>query len=142
MSGKYDDIINLEHHISSKHKRMTIKERAAQFAPFSALTGYSDAIKETARITDEKIELDENQKKIINSKLQIIKNKIDLKPTISLVCFKQDKKKQGGSYITIKGTIKKIDIQNQKIIMDDNKKIDINDLIDIKINIIPNEEDY
>ena len=77
MNNKYDDIINLPHHISKKHPQMTLEARAAQFAPFAALTGYEDAINETARQTSEKIELDDEAKEILDNKIQIIKEQID-----------------------------------------------------------------
>lgn len=140
MSNKYDDIIDLPHHVSSKHKRMSIWARSAQFAPFSALTGYSEAIKETARATSEKVDLDEGLKKILDNKLQIIKDKINSKPKVSFTYFEPDKKKKGGRYITVNDNVKKIDSYKQVIIISDNKKIPINDIVDITGDIFVIED--
>jgi hypothetical protein len=129
--GKYDDIINLPHHVSTKHPRMSLEQRSAQFAPYAALTGHAEAINETARLTDERIEINEEVKAIINSKLQKIKEKIYLKPKVTITYFVPDKRKNGGEYVTIIDNIKKIDEYNREIIMNDNKKISINDIIDI-----------
>lgn len=129
---KYKDIINLPHHTSKKHPRMSIEKRAAQFAPFSALTGYSEAIKETARITDNEIEIDEGLKIILNDKLENIKNKLKQKPLISFTYFVKDKNKNGGKYIKEQGIIKKIDNYNKQIILENNKKIPIVEIIDIE----------
>jgi hypothetical protein len=129
--GKYDDIINLPHHVSKKHLRMSLEQRSAQFAPYAALTGHAEAINETARLTDEKIEIDDELKVIINSKLQKIKEKINLKPKVSITYFVPDKKKSGGEYTTIIDNVKKIDEYNYEIILIDNRKISIKDIIDI-----------
>jgi hypothetical protein len=129
--GKYDDIINLPHHVSEKHPRMSLEQRSAQFAPFAALTGHAEAINETARLTDKKIEIDDELKEIINIKLQKIKEKINLKPKVSITYFVPDKKKSGGEYVTITENVKKIDEYNHEIIMNDNRKISIKDIIDI-----------
>lgn len=129
--NKYEDIINLEHHIPERHPQMTIEARAAQFAPFAALTGYDTAIKETARLTDEKIEIDEGLKAILNNKLQIILQNIKDNPEVTFTYFVQDNKKQGGKYITTKCNVKKIDITNGYIILNDKTKILINDIINI-----------
>lgn len=115
--NKYDDIINLEHHVSKVHKQMSLENRSAQFAPFAALTGYEDEVKETARITEDRIELDEEQKIIINEKLNIIESQIAANPEISITYFVPDTKKEGGSYQTITEKLKKIDNYNNEIIL-------------------------
>ena len=97
--NKYVDIINLPHHVSKRHPQMSMEARAAQFAPFAALTGYSDAIKETGRLTEERIEIDEELKAIIDCKLQIIQDKIQLKPKVTITYFLPDNKKNGGEYL-------------------------------------------
>lgn len=127
----YEDIINLPHHVSNKHPQMPIESRAAQFAPFAALTGHSEAIKETARLTDKKIELDEGLKNILNDKLQIVLNNIKKEPTVTVTYFEYDSKKSGGKYISKTGIIKKIDIINQYILFTDKTKIPIDDIINI-----------
>ena len=132
MSNKYDDIINLPHHISNKHPQMSLEERAAQFAPFAALTGYDDEVKETARLTDQRIDLDEEVKSILDSKIQTILGKISTRPTISVTYFITDDKKEGGKYVTITGIVKKIDKYKQVIVLEDRTEIPINEIISIK----------
>ena len=131
----YEDIINLERPISKKHGKMSIGDRAAQFAPFAALTGFGAVIKETARLTDSKIELDEEEKQILNQKLQIIKSKLTEMSFITLTYFEKDLLKEGGKYINLTGNIKKIDEYNQEIVMTDGTKIRIEDIIEI--NFVP-----
>ena len=131
----YEDIINLERPISKKHGKMSIGDRAAQFAPFAALTGFGAVIKETARLTDSKIELDEEEKQILNQKLQVIKSKLSEMPFITLTYFEKDLLKEGGKYINLTGNIKKIDEYNQEIVMTDGTKIRIEDIIEI--NFVP-----
>lgn len=130
--NNYDDIINLPHHVSSKRPQMTLENRAAQFAPFSALTGYSEAIKETGRLTNKKIEIDEEEKIILNTKLQILNENIKNKPEITITCFIKDKTKSGGIYKEITGIIKKINIYDQEILLEDKTKILLNNIYDIK----------
>lgn len=132
MSDKYDDIINLKYEKSYKHKHMSLYDRSAQFAPFAALTGFEDAVIETARLTDDKKELDDGLKAILNYKLSIIENELDKKPEITFTYFKKDKRKDGGSYITQKGIIKKIDNIEGKIILTSHDEIKIDDIIDIE----------
>lgn len=127
----YDDIINLPHHVSRKHPQMSNVTRAAQFAPFAALTGYGDAINETARITDTRIELDEEMKIIINEKLNYIDSHIIERPIVTFTYFAPDKRKNGGSYNSITGNVRQIDLVNNLIILTDKKKINISDLIGI-----------
>ena len=129
--NNYDDIINLPHHISEKHPRLSKEQRAAQFAPFAALTGYGDAIKETARITEDRIELDEEEKKKIDNKILELKNKITEKPKVTITFFVPDIKKSGGEYVTIIGNLKKIDEYNKLLILEDKKKISIKEIIEI-----------
>ena len=135
MNKKYDDIINLPHFEPKKHKRMSIESRSAQFAPFAALTGYDDAIKETARLTDKRIEIDEGLKQILNNKLKYILENIDAKPEITFTYFVYDKKKSGGKYIDKIGIVKKIDMINQYIELTDKSKININEIINITSNL-------
>ena len=132
-SGKYDDIIKLSHHVSKKHPQMPMEERAAQFAPFAALVGYEDAVEETARLTDKKIELDEEAKNILDMKMQMLNEqmKVQIYPKVTIMYFVPDLKKDGGKYIQISGTIKKIDEFKQLVILDDKTEISINDVISI-----------
>ena len=123
--GNYDDIINLPHHISKKHPRLSIEQRAAQFAPFAALTGYDEKVKETARLTEEKV--------IINNKLQKIKNNITNKPKATITYFVPDLKKPGGKYVTVIDNVKKIDEYKHCLIMCSQVEIPINEIIEILI---------
>jgi len=129
----YEDIINLPHHTSSKHPRMNKESRAAQFAPFAALTGHSDAIKETERLTETKIELTEEEKLKLNEKLQIINENINNHPKVTITYFEHDKKKEGGKYLTHTGYVKQIAQIEQTIIFIDKTKVKITKLIDIII---------
>ena len=130
-SDKYDNIINLPHYESKKHPRMSLEARSAQFAPFAALTGYDETIKETARQTDKKIEINEELKRILNEKLQSIKKEIHTKPKIIVTYFVPDPRKEGGKYITVTGNVIKIDEYKKKMILENNIEIPISEIIDI-----------
>lgn len=132
-NGKYDDIINLPHHVSKKHPQMGIVARSAQFAPFAALTGYEDEVKETARLTSARKDIDEEQKQVLDRKLQLIKQKIHTKPQVTITYFMPDLKKDGGEYVTVTGNIRKIDEFNQLIIMQDETKIEVDSISDITV---------
>lgn len=129
--GKYDSIINLPHHVSNKHSRMTLEERSAQFAPFAALTGYDGQIKEKARLTNERIEIDEEIKAILDTKIQIITEKISNNSKVEITYFVPDGKKAGGEYVSVIDTVKKIDNYNRCIVMKNDIKIPIDEIIDI-----------
>lgn len=131
MINSYEDIIDLPRHISKNHQQMARENRAAQFAPFAALTGYGEAINESGRLTDRRIELDENEKAILDLKLRQAVERIPQRYKVEVTFFKADKKKDGGSYITVKGILKKIDESNRQIVLQDGTKIPINDVLDI-----------
>lgn len=133
MNKSYQDIIDLPYQKSTRHPHMARIDRAAQFAPFAALTGHKEAIKETARITEEKRILDENKKFILNNNLQAIISKIDQQPLIKVVYFQEDKTKQGGQYLTIINQIKKVDEYNRVIILVNSSKIKIDDIYEIEL---------
>ena len=128
----YKDIINMPHHVSKNRPQMSMRDRAAQFAPFAALTGYDDAVKETARQTSKRIELLDEQVAIINEKILLLIELIKDNPKIFITYFAPDKKKDGGIYITINGTVKKIDEYNKLIIMQDGITIKMDDIFDIQ----------
>ena len=130
---KYDDIIDMPHHVSSVHAHMSSVDRAAQFSPFAALTGYDAAVKETARLTEQRIELDEYEKEEIDSKLQYIKSVMPDSPEITITHFKKDLLKDGGSYVMSEGHVKKIDEYENTIVMMNGKKIYIDDIVEIQI---------
>ena len=136
--NNYEDIINMPHHVSKKHPQMSIWSRSAQFAPFAALTGYDDAVKETARLTDKRLEIDEGLKNILNNKLQyILENKL-LQPEITFTYFVYDTKKSGGKYIEKTGVVKKIDLNEKYIMLKDKTKISIDEIINITGDILEN----
>lgn len=131
---KYDDIINLPHYEPKYHPRMSKYKRSAQFAPFAALVGYDEQVKECSRLTDERLEIDDELKEKINYKLNKINELIKNNPVVEITYFIPDEKKDGGKYITEKGNVKRIDYINRFIKLTDNKKIILDDIIDIKIN--------
>ena len=135
--GNYDDIINLKRPIS-KHPKMSLYQRSAQFAPFAALTGYEGQVKETARLTDRRIELDEEMKLILDLKIQVIKEMLSNNPEVEITYFIPDTRKDGGKYETIINNVKKIDSYNEHIIMQNNLKIEIKEIININSNIFKN----
>lgn len=114
---KYADIIDLPHHQSEKRPKMSNYDRAAQFSPFAALTGYADSIKETARLTDEYSEPLEEMKAIMNEKILFLMEQLENQPEITITFFKPDEKKQGGAYITITGVVRKIKTYERQIQM-------------------------
>ncbi len=130
-TNSYDDIINLPYPTSKNHPPMSLEARAAQFSPFAALTGHSEAIKETARLTDREIHLDEDMLAILNEKLQSILSGNASNQTVNITYFVSDAKKNGGSYEKISGKIKKIDKYNETIILSDNTKILIKNIVEI-----------
>lgn len=134
--NKYDEIINIPHFDPVNHKRMSMRERSAQFSPFAALTGYSESVKETARLTKDKKELSEDMKYEIDMKLQLIDEHIKEKPEVSIIYFIKDKKKSGGDYYEFTGIIRRIDKVNGKLIFIDKTIIDLKDIIDIKCAFI------
>ena len=125
---RYDDIINLPHPDPRHHPRMPMEKRAAQFSPFAALTGHEDAIHETARLTDKKMELDEYMKAILDYKLQEINERKDPHREVSFTWFQRDRKKAGGRYTVSTCAVKKIDGVFRKIILMDGQEIFIDDI--------------
>ena len=128
--SNYDDIINLNRPIS-KHPHQSIESRASQFAPFAALVGYDEQVKETARLTTNKIEIDEGLREILNNKLNYLNDHLDKKEEVSITYFIKDSKKSGGKYITKSGIVKRIDIVNGFIKFTDNDIIYMTDVISI-----------
>lgn len=129
---RYNDMIHLPHHVSSTHPQMDISERAAQFSPFAALTGHGAAIQETARLTDEKVELDENSKEILDEKILRLAEKIKDHPEVIITYFIADIKKEGGSYTTTDGCVKKIDDYEGVLCLMDGAKIPIVDIVELE----------
>lgn len=132
---RYEDIINLPHHVSSTRPQMSMLERAAQFSPFAALTGYDTAIKETGRLTDEKIEIGEEALTFLNMKLQLLVDNLDDKPEVTFTYFKPDERKSGGAYVDVTGTVKKVDDYERQIVMHNGTKIPLDDILNIEGDI-------
>lgn len=128
----YGDIIGLPHHRSGKHTHMPLEDRAAQFSPFAALTGHDAAVKETARLTDRKIELDEGEKADLNDKLLIIVKRLDDEPCIAITYFLMDERKSGGAYVTETGIVKKIDEYGPHVVMRGGAVIPMDDILTIE----------
>lgn len=140
MTNEYDDIINLPHHVSKVHPQMTMYQRAAQFAPFAALTGHDAAIRETARLTDSQIELGDENNEILNRKLAILRDHLKDMPDVTITFFQPDEKKSGGSYETYTGNLRVIDDYEQYLIMSDGNKIPLPSVLDIDSKLFDDEE--
>lgn len=130
---RYDDIIHLPHHQSTERAHMSLHDRAAQFAPFAALSGHEEAIEETARLTDERITLDETAIEKINEKLYEISQHLSEKWNVSITYFRPDVRKKGGAYLTDVGTIKKIDKIEGQVIMDSGMIIKMEQIVGIEV---------
>lgn len=129
---KYDDILNLPHHVSPKRARMSMVDRGAQFSPFAALTGYDAVIQETARLTDNPVELDENARDALDAKLRLLRAAVDSHPEVTITCFRPDERKAGGAWVRITGRVKKIDPYEQAIVLTDNQLIPIERILEIE----------
>ena len=126
---KYREIIDLPHHVSKTRPQMPMSDRAAQFASFAALTGYDSAIKETGRLTDERIELDEEALTDLNMRYQLLVDALDEEPEVEITYFKPDERKSGGEYVTVTGTVKKVDDFERLITMQNGTKIPMDDVL-------------
>jgi len=132
----YDDIINLPRPFSVQSK-MSLSDRAAQFSPFAALTGYDATVQEAGRLVDQRIDLSEDAKSLLNERLQMILELAAEKSQISITHFQKDKKKDGGDYITTVGTIQKIDSYQRTVHLADQEPISIDDIISIESDVFP-----
>ena len=126
---RYDDIIHLPHHQSGTRPHMSLHDRAAQFSPFAALTGYDAAVEEAARLTEQKLELSEEEKAAIGAKLTEIKEHIKERPEVTVTYFVPDERKAGGTYVTVTGTVRRIDEFERIVVMQDQSRIGIDDII-------------
>ena len=134
----YDDIINLPHHQSKTHPHMSLHDRAAQFAPFAALTGYDDAIKEARRLIDSKPELDENQLEELDQKLADLMTRIEEHPEVTITYFEPDEKKEGGAYVTCVGKLKKIDGYKRQLVFETGKEIAVEKIMQLIVSSVKN----
>ena len=131
--SEYEDIIALPHHVSASHPQMSLADRAAQFSPFAALTGYEDAIDESARLTEEQIELDENAREELDEKLRQIRECGEAHPEITVTYFQKDARKDGGAYVTLTGRVKKIDEYARMISFMDGTAVRIENILQCTI---------
>lgn len=136
MSGPYDDMIDMPHHVSRVHPQMRMEERAAQFSPFAALTGYGAVIKETARQTVPRLELSENSQEETKRQLDHLAEHIHEPPEVSITYFQADQKKEGGAYVTAAGTIKRLDDVEGILKLEDGTCIKIEDIIKIQSPVL------
>lgn len=135
MSGKYDDIINMRHHVSTRHQRMSQSDRAAQFSPFSALTGYEAALSESARVTDERIELDEQEQQRLDEKLNLLRGCTKERPVVCITHFVPDERKHGGAYVTEQVCVRRVDAYARTVCITGGSSIAFGDIIGIEGDI-------
>ena len=128
----YADIIDLPHHVSKRHPQMSMEKRAAQFSPFAAMVGHDAAIRETARLTEKQLELSEDEKAVIDGKLQMIQAHIKEQPEVTITYFQPDEKKSGGAYVTVTGSVSGIDETKQLLRIGKRLTIPINDIVAVE----------
>ncbi len=138
-SNPYRDIISLPHHVSDKHPQMSMLERAAQFSPFAALTGYEAAVREAGRLTCTRTELDEHMQEQLDCKLRLLRDTIGEGAETTVTYFIADGKKDGGEYVTVCGQVRKFDSLTGVMTLDDGTRIPINDILEIEGEIFPEE---
>lgn len=133
--GNYDDIIDLPHHVSETHPPMSRADRAAQFSPFAALTGYDAAVRETARVTERRIELDEGVKAELNARLNCILEHLPERPQVSITYFMPDEKKSGGAYRTVTGAVRKLDSFAKTLTLVDGTVVPMEEMVHVEGNL-------
>lgn len=131
MNTPYDDIIRLPHHVSQNHPQMPLRDRAAQFAPFAALTGYDDSIAEAGRLTTERRELSEQEQAELNRRFNFLLEQLKSKPVVDIVHFVPDERKSGGGYQSVTGSIKTISLPERMITLNSGQVIHFDDILDI-----------
>lgn len=129
MSGRYDDIIDLPHPVSQRHPQMPLADRAAQFSPFAALTGLDAALQETARLTDQRITLDEYEQAELDKTLQALREAAPQHPAVQITYFQPDTRKAGGQYVTSVGHVKRIAEYDQQLILTEGTSIPLTEII-------------
>ena len=131
----YDDIIHLPHHVSQNHPQMSLRDRAAQFAPFAALMGYEAAIGETARLTAERRELDAQEAEELNRRLTAFIARLPERPEVTVEYFVPDDRKAGGAYVTVTGRVRHVSVPEKTLVMEDGMVIALDDVVSIDGNI-------
>ena len=134
MNNPYADIIDLPHHVSKRHPQMPMEKRAAQFSSFAAVSGHDEAIHETARLTDEQLELSEDEMYVIDENLRFLQAHIKEQPEATITYFRPDEKKNGGAYVTVTGSAKKIDGIERVLMLQDGTAIPIPHIISLMIS--------
>lgn len=129
---RYDDLLDLPHHVSVVHPHMSLYDRAAQFAPFKALTGYEDDVEETTRLTDERIELDEERIEQLDARLQLLEEHLSDAPVVTVTYFRPDELKSGGAYLTVTGSVNKIDTVGRVLVLRDGSRVPMDDLYSLE----------
>lgn len=132
MSGPYDDLLHLPHPTSEKHPRMPLADRAAIFSPFAALSGHGDAIRETARLTERRMELDEDAKAELDRRQAVLLEHLGEQPEVTVTWFRPDERKEGGAYLTTTGRLKKIDALGRRLVLLDGTGIPLEDVADLE----------
>ena len=132
---QYDDIINLPHHVSATRPQMSMINRAAQFSPFAALTGYDAAIRETGRLTDSRIELSEDSRADLDRKQQLLSDRLAEHPEVSVTYFVPDGKKAGGAYVTVTGNVKKLDDFQRLMVLTDGTVVPVDEILALESDL-------
>lgn len=134
---KYADILSLPHHVSPTRRRMSMAERAAQFSPFAALTGYGEAIQETGRLVERQAELSEDEKAVLDRTQQDILGMLEQggHPAVKIIYFQPDRKKNGGKYVTVYGVVKRVDEVQRHIVLSDDRAVPFDALWEVEIVI-------
>ena len=132
---QYNDIIDLPHHISTTRPRMSMLDRAAQFSPFAALTGYDAAIKETGRLTGRRIELTEECRAVLDRKQQVLLENLAEHPEVSVTYFVPDERKSGGAYVTVAGRVKKVDEYQRLLLLTNGTRIPLTEVLELESNL-------
>lgn len=138
---RYDDLLELPHHVSKVHPQMPVRERAAQFSPFAALTGYEAAVRETARLTDELAELDEDCREELDRRLALLWENLGRKPEVTILYFEPDGRKAGGEYRSAEGTVKKIDTWGRCLVMSDGLRLPMEHIVQIEGELFEKTEE-
>lgn len=134
MTNAYEDIIDLPHHVSRTRSPMSLHDRAAQFAPFAALSGYEDAVRETARLTDSRATLDECEKQLLNDRLCLLAEQPDAAGEVSITYFHPDTRKEGGAYLTIRAAVREVDEYGRTVLMAGGERIPFGNIFAIEFS--------
>ena len=140
MSRQYEDILHLPHHVSSKRHPMPMSDRAAQFSPFAALTGYDDAIRETGRLTERRVELDDEELARLDEKFHILQEHLEEQPVVRFTDFKPDMRKEGGAYLTVFGVMRKIRDYEREILLQYETVIPVDDIVEMECPLFSSME--